>query len=145
MNKKFAITIGVIFLIVIIGIAIIGVEFGFNLVSIPTQSQQPTTPNPQPSPQPSSQVKEFTVHGKSFSFTPNSITVNKGDTVKITFISDDTSHDICVEGGYGCSQVVSGGGTSNLEFVAKDTANLKFFCSVDGHRTFGMEGSLLVQ
>ena len=108
-----------------------------------TPPQPPGSTQPPGTIQPPA-VKEFTVHGSSFKFTPNSITVNKGDTVKITFISDDSSHDICVEG-YGCSSVVSGGGTSTLQFVAKDSGNLKFYCSVDGHRGFGMEGTLSVQ
>ncbi len=89
-------------------------------------------------------VKEITIHGKSFDFDSNTITVNKGDRVKITFISDDVSHDICVEG-YGCSEVISKGQTTTLEFVAKESDKLKFFCSVDGHRQFGMEGDLVIQ
>ena len=89
-------------------------------------------------------VKEFTVHGSNFKFSPNSITVNKGDKVKIIFISDDSSHDICVEG-YGCSSVVRGGQTITLEFMANESGNIKFFCSVDGHRSFGMEGNFIIQ
>src|SRR5882672_6015209 len=32
-----------------------------------------------------STTKEFTVTGQNFSFSPSTLTVNKGDTVKITF------------------------------------------------------------
>ncbi len=117
----------------------------------PSQTEQQTQ-TPQQQTQPETQtiagtvatVREFTVHGKSFEFDSKTIAVNKGDRVKITFISDDVSHDICVEG-YGCSQVISKGETTTLEFVAKEEGKLKFYCSVDGHRQFGMEGDLIIQ
>ena len=92
---------------------------------------------------PSIQTKEFTVRGRSFEFDPSSITVSKGDSVKIIFISDESAHNLCVEG-HGCTNVVSTGGSDTLEFVASSSGNLKFYCSVDAHRSFGMEGDLII-
>src|SRR3989344_1759490 len=38
-------------------------------------------------------VKEFTITGDNFSFTPSTITVKKGDRVKITFKNNKGYHD----------------------------------------------------
>lgn len=143
MQAKFLILVALVLIV-------IAAVFFFQPRQTITQTQQPAQQSAQQT-QTSTQttqqpvVKEFTVHGSSFKFNPNSITINKGDTVKITFISDDTTHDLCVEGGYGCTKVVSNGGSDKLEFTAKETANLKFYCSVDGHRLFGMEGDFKIQ
>lgn len=90
-------------------------------------------------------TKEFTVHGYSYAFSPPQITVNKGDTVKITFISDDVSHGLCVEGYNVCSSLVSGGQSTTITFVANQSGSFAFYCPVDGHRGFGMHGTLTVQ
>ena len=42
-------------------------------------------------------VKEFTVTGQNFSFDIKTITVNKGDTVKITFKNVDGLHDFVID------------------------------------------------
>lgn len=135
-----------IILAAVVVFALIGIIFFLQPQSAITSQQTATAPQQTTTETTTTgSVREFTVHGSNFKFNPNSIAVNKGDTVKITFISDDSSHDICVEGGYGCSSVVSSGGTSTLQFVAKSSGALKFYCSVDGHRSFGMEGSLTIQ
>src|SRR3989338_3699063 len=42
-------------------------------------------------------VKEFTVEGRKFSFTPDLVTVKKGDTVRITFKNLDGFHDLVID------------------------------------------------
>ncbi|MEK7140334.1 MAG: hypothetical protein AAB815_00960, partial [Patescibacteria group bacterium] len=42
-------------------------------------------------------VKEFTISGKNFSFTPSTITVQKGDRVKITFENTAGFHDFKID------------------------------------------------
>ena len=129
----------IIVIIVIVAIAAIAVWY----LSFYTAYRE-TGPIVPPNVEPTGNVVELTVHGENFKFDRETITVNKGDTVKITFISDDSAHNICVEG-YGCSETVSGGGSDLLEFVAGESGTLKFYCSVDGHRVFGMEGDFVIQ
>ena len=104
--------------------------------------------SPQPSSSttttPSSPVKSFTIHAHTYAFDVTNIAVNKGDTVKITLISDDIGHDLCVDG-YGCTQIVSGGQSSTLTFVANQTGNFAYYCNVDSHRESGMTGTMNVQ
>ncbi|MBI2442344.1 MAG: cupredoxin domain-containing protein [Candidatus Levybacteria bacterium] len=43
------------------------------------------------------EVKEFTVEASSFKFNPATITVNKGDTVKITLTNKGGFHDFIID------------------------------------------------
>ena len=91
------------------------------------------------------QLREFTIHESSFAFDVTTITVNKGDTVKITAISDDIGHNICVEE-YGlCTQTVSSGLSATISFTADKAGNFTYYCAIDGHRGFGMVGQLIVK
>src|SRR5207248_1619757 len=71
-----------------------------------TQATLTPSPTPTPtdamtaSPTPTSAMqgsvvatKTFTVSGQNFSFSPNTLTVNKGDKVKITFTNSGGFHD----------------------------------------------------
>src|SRR4051812_1936782 len=44
-----------------------------------------------------SKVKEFTVTGQNFSFTPSTISVKKGDKVKIIFKNGDGFHNLIID------------------------------------------------
>ncbi len=103
--------------------------------SVPQQTSTTTVTN----------VKTFTVHESSFKIDPSSITVNKGDNVQITIISDDIGHDFCIEGYNICSATVSSGGSTKINFVADKSGTFAFYCNIDGHRSFGMQGQLTVQ
>jgi len=91
------------------------------------------------------QLREFTIHESSFAFDVTTITVNKGDTVKITAISGDIGHNICVEGYNVCTQTVSSGQSSTITFTADKSGTFAYYCSIDGHRTQGMQGTFTVQ
>src|SRR3990167_9681354 len=42
-------------------------------------------------------LREFTVEGKSFAFTPSEIRVKKGDTVRLIFKSSGGTHDLVID------------------------------------------------
>jgi uncharacterized cupredoxin-like copper-binding protein len=73
----------------------------------------------------------------------------KAGQVTIDFDNPSTaiSHDVCLEGPsgdqIGCSETISGSTTSLSENLKPD--KYTFFCSVDGHRQAGMEGTLTVK
>ena len=91
-------------------------------------------------------VREFTVFGDEYSFSPSSITVKAGEQVKITFKNTGrANHNLVVEG-LGISTKTIGGGKSDMiEFAAPASGTYTFFCSVSGHRAAGMKGSLIVE
>ncbi len=91
------------------------------------------------------QVKEFTVVGQNYSFTPSTITVNKGDHVKITFKNVDGFHDFRIDEFQAATRRISAGQEDAVEFTADKTGTFEYYCSVGGHRMMGMRGSLIVQ
>ena len=100
-----------------------------------------------------SKIKEFTVLAKQFQFditdsdgstVVNKITVNKGDTVKLSITSQDVPHGFSLNE-FGINKVVNTGDTVVVEFVADKSGTFNFFCSVvcgAGHGD--MKGTLVV-
>ncbi len=92
-----------------------------------------------------SSVKEFTVTGQNYSFTPSTLTVNKGDTVKITFKNADGFHDFRIDEFNVATNRISGGSEESVTFVADKTGTFEYYCSVANHRAMGMKGTLTVK
>ena len=82
---------------------------------------------------------------KKFEFSPSTITVNKGDKVKIKITSTDVNHGFAIPE-YGVSQKVDFGKTEVIEFTADKSGEFTFFCNVfcgSGHKE--MKGKLIVK
>jgi len=90
-------------------------------------------------------VKEFTVEGSSFAFAPKTMTVNKGDTVKITFINKVGFHDFVIDEFVGAkTKQIKAGENEVITFVADKSGTFEYYCSVGTHRQQCMVGSLTV-
>ena len=90
-------------------------------------------------------VKEFTVAGKNFAFTPSTLTVQKGDRVKITFKNENGFHDFVIDE-YGIATKQTQSPTTEvLEFTASKAGSFEYYCSVGTHRAMGMKGTLVVK
>ena len=112
----------------------------------------PSADNGNPIPAPSNsaevvagEVKEFTVSAKNFSFAPNTITVKKGDRVKITLANGDGFHDFVIDEFGVATKKINTGMTETVEFVADKSGSFEYYCSVGSHRMMGMKGTLIVQ
>jgi|SRR3989344_2754022 len=92
-----------------------------------------------------SPVKEFTVTGKNFSFSPSLITVKKGDRVKITFENSAGFHDFKIDEFGVATKQTQSPNTEVLEFTANKTGSFQYYCSVGSHRAMGMWGTLKVE
>ncbi|HEY4518695.1 MAG TPA: cupredoxin domain-containing protein [Candidatus Paceibacterota bacterium] len=90
-------------------------------------------------------VKEFTVTGSNFAFTPTTMTVNKGDTVKITFKNADGTHDWKIDEFNAATKKIGSGESETIEFVADKAGTFEYYCSVGQHRAMGMKGTLVVK
>lgn len=115
-----------------------------------SETPSPTPPSPTPtapSPTPGAmeQVKSFTVTGSNFKFDPNTITVNKGDKVKITFVNSAGFHDWKIDEFGAATKQINAPGTEVIEFTADKTGTFEYYCSVGKHREMGMVGKLVVQ
>ncbi len=145
MNKN--IIIGIVVVVALIGGYAIyknsnTLDYSYEQPPVTTPSPAPISETPAPSSAPS--VKEFTVTGGNFYFSPSSISVKKGDTVKITFKNGGGTHDLRVDG-YGVGTKVMGtAGQETVTFVADKTGSFEYYCSVGTHRQMGMRGTLTV-
>lgn len=92
-----------------------------------------------------SSVKEFTVDGDNFAFSLATMTVNKGDTVRVTFNNIEGFHDWKIDEFNVATSKLNAGGTETVEFVATEAGSFEYYCSVGSHRAMGMKGTLIVE
>ncbi len=106
-----------------------------------TQTPETTTPETKT---PETQVKTFEISGTNYAFSETEITVNKGDTVKIIFTSEDGFHDWVVDEFNAATEQIQSPAVSEVTFVADKVGTFEYYCSVGNHREMGMVGSLIV-
>jgi nitrosocyanin len=90
-------------------------------------------------------VKEFSIDAAPFSFSPSTMTVNKGDTVKITVKNTKGSHNLNIDEFNASTRLLNVGETQTITFVADKTGTFEYYCSVGNHRAMGMVGKLTVR
>lgn len=114
-----------------------------------TEASPSLEPSTEPSPVASGQTvtgtKEFVVSGIDFSFTPNTMKVNMGDTVKVTFKDTSGVHDFRLDEFKVATKVLAGGKEETVEFVADKKGSFEYYCSIGNHRKMGMKGTLVVE
>lgn len=91
------------------------------------------------------EVKVFTIEGSNFKFLPNSMTVKKGDTVRVVFKNTGGFHDFVIDEFNVATKQINGGSEETVEFVADKAGSFEYYCSVGSHRQMGMVGTLTVQ
>lgn len=119
-------------------------------VPTPAPAETPTpTPTPAPpaavQPPAATPVKSFTMTAKQWAFEPATITVNKGDKVKLTITSIDVEHGFALSE-FGVNTALAPGKTEVVEFTADKSGTFSYVCSVfcgAGHG--GMRGTLIVK
>lgn len=90
-------------------------------------------------------VVSFDVMANNFNFTPSTMTVNKGDTVKITVHNNGGTHDLKIDEFKASTKLLQTGQTETIQFVADKTGTFEYYCSVGNHRAMGMKGTLTVK
>jgi plastocyanin len=78
-------------------------------------------------------------------FDPATITVNKGDKVKITFKNSGGMHDWKIDELSIATKKIKTGEEEVLEFTADKVGTFEYYCSVGDHRAKGMKGTLVVK
>ena len=141
----------IIILIVVI-LAILGGYYIFsqsgpnpisNLNSNPTPASEPTPVTPT-TPVNQAKTDEFVINGANYSFTPNALTVKKGDIVMITFKNTGGFHDFHIDEFNIATTKLQGGQEATVQFVADKTGSFQYYCAVGSHRAMGMWGTLTV-
>lgn len=91
------------------------------------------------------QVREFTVSGDHYAFSPASLTVNKNDLVKITFTARDIAHSFTIDD-YRIVKRAGAGQTVTFEFRADRTGPFTFYCNLSQDaKCREMKGTLTVR
>lgn len=91
-------------------------------------------------------VKEFTVEMSQFAFSPDPITVQEGDHVKLTFVAVDVAHGVSMPEFGVKTRKLEIGESETVEFVADKKGSYTYFCNVfcgSGHRD--MKGTFIVE
>jgi plastocyanin len=91
-------------------------------------------------------VKEIVIEGDEYAFSPKTITLFKGEKVRLTFKNTgNLPHNFMVQGLGIATRTISGGQTDTVEFTPEEAGTYPFYCSVGGHKDLGMEGSIVVE
>jgi len=92
------------------------------------------------------EVREFAVVGDHYTFTPNTIQVNRNDLVKITFTARDIPHSLTIDGPYRISKRAGVGQTVTFEFRADQSGQFPFYCNLSQDaKCKDMKGNLSVR
>src|SRR3989344_1032947 len=90
-------------------------------------------------------IKEFSIDEVPFSLSPSTITVNRGDTVRITVKNKQGTHDLKIDEFNASTRVLNVGEEQIITFVADKVGVFEYYCSVGNHRAQGMVGTLRVR
>lgn len=140
MNKGILIVVGIFLSVILAG--------AYFLSSPRNSSLKNSTPAPanNSAVTPTGNVKEFDITADEYSFSPTSISVSKGDTVKINFKNNGNfTHNYIIDELGLETRNVPKGGTDMIEFVADKEGTFTYYCSIDSHANLGMKGELEVK
>jgi len=90
-------------------------------------------------------VREFTIIGQNYRFSPSEMRARKGETVRVIFKSSDMTHDWRIDELGLATKILPAGQQETLEFVAEQAGEFEYYCSVGDHKTKGMIGKLIVE
>lgn len=113
-------------------------------ITIEPIPESETEPPVTETPEPIQEIKEFTITAKRFGFTPETITVNQGDQVRLIVTSIDVTHGFSISE-YGINEKLEPGKTITVEFIADKKGEFSMVCNIvcgSGHS--GMRGKLIV-
>jgi plastocyanin len=83
------------------------------------------------------------VSATSFEFDPHEITVESGQDIAIVLTSDDILHDFTIDE-LDAHVAADADETAEGGFTAEEPGRYTYYCTVEGHRDAGMEGTLVV-
>jgi heme/copper-type cytochrome/quinol oxidase subunit 2 len=90
-------------------------------------------------------LREFSINGTEFTFTPSRLEVHENDIVRITFKAGDMAHSIAIDH-YRIAKRAAAGQTIVFEFRADRAGTFPFYCSLTHDDRFrNMRGELVIR
>lgn len=89
-------------------------------------------------------ARRIEVTAESFEFDPAEIHVDTGEDIAIVLTSTDILHDFIIDE-LDAHVAADPGETAEGGFTAGAPGTYTYYCSVPGHRSAGMEGTLVVE
>jgi len=89
-------------------------------------------------------AREIAVGASSFAFDPDEIEVTVSEDVAIVLTSTDILHDFTIDD-LDAHVAAAAGETATGGLRADEPGSYTFYCTVQGHRSAGMEGTLVVE
>ena len=136
-------TTWIIGLVVVIGLVGGGLFASSNLMTGEVLSSDLPTSNV-----PTGDVKEITITvgpNSEYSFDKPRLTVNQGDSVKVTFRNTGRIiHNWAIPKLNTQTPVIQPGAVASTEFIASSVGTYEYICTVPGHRERGMLGALTI-
>lgn len=143
MNKIILIGAGVI-----VAVAAVALLVGGGAYKAPSgETPSSATPEAQEAGETDSgQVREITVEGDEYKFSPSTIELVAGEQVKINFKNTGSlPHNLMIDELGVATKTILGGKEDPVSFTAEKTGTFAFYCGVAGHRGLGMEGTTVVK
>jgi len=89
-------------------------------------------------------ARAIEVVGDAFAFDPDQLVVEAGEDLTIALTSVDAVHDLTIDE-VGFKVAAKRGDTEELGLRVEEPGTYDFYCSIPGHRSAGMEGTLTVE
>jgi plastocyanin/predicted small secreted protein len=89
-------------------------------------------------------ARPIEVWGSSYAFDPGELTVRAGEDVAIVLTATDIEHDFTVDE-VDAHVSAEAGETAEGGLRVDEAGTYTYYCSVEGHREAGMEGTLTVE
>ncbi len=91
-------------------------------------------------------AREITVEGFEYGYSPSTINLSQGETVRIIFKNVGTMpHNFVADEFNAATPAILPGEQITAELTASQAGNFAFYCSVGNHRQLGMEGTITVE
>lgn len=138
----------------LIGLVLVVLVFGgwFYLQSQNSQTQPITTPSSQSTQTPALEatdggqgevLREISVEGSEYKFSPDKLSVRLGEKVKLTFTNTGKlPHNLVIDDLGVATKTVGVGQSDTIEFTVSKSGDFKMYCSVGNHEAMGMKGQV---
>lgn len=114
-------------------------------VTAPVATSSPETAVNAPVAAPTAALREITVTGGNFAFSVKSLTLKKGQKVRLTFVNTEGMHDFKLDEFGVATKRLKTGESETVEFTPDKTGTFEAYCSVGAHRAMGMVTAVTVE